>query len=126
MAGRGTDIQLGGNVEMRVFQAISEKPDDDPEQIRRKIEEEIYHGHHTTETINKLGNSEDLVENYLRHPGYGQYPVVGVSWRQAVNYCKWRGERVNEKILIDMGVLKSMDEMDSIKIEGANHFNKRD
>ena len=41
MAGRGTDIQLGGNVEMRAFQAISEKPDDDPEKIRRKIEEEI-------------------------------------------------------------------------------------
>ena len=40
MAGRGTDIQLGGNVEMRAFQAISEQPNEDPEKIREKIEKE--------------------------------------------------------------------------------------
>ena len=40
MAGRGTDIQLGGNVEMRAFQAISERPNEDPEKIREKIEKE--------------------------------------------------------------------------------------
>ena len=40
MAGRGTDIQLGGNVEMRVMQALVEEPDADPEAIRAKIEAE--------------------------------------------------------------------------------------
>ena len=40
MAGRGTDIQLGGNVEMRAFQAIAEQPNEDPEKIRKKIEED--------------------------------------------------------------------------------------
>ncbi|MDE0523765.1 MAG: preprotein translocase subunit SecA [Boseongicola sp.] len=40
MAGRGTDIQLGGNVEMRVMQALAEEPDADPEAIRARIEAE--------------------------------------------------------------------------------------
>jgi formylglycine-generating enzyme required for sulfatase activity len=37
-----------------------------------------------------LAYSEVLVENYLRHPAYGNYPVVGVSWLQANEYAKWR------------------------------------
>ncbi len=40
MAGRGTDIQLGGNVEMRVLAALAENPDSDPETLRRSITEE--------------------------------------------------------------------------------------
>ena len=28
-----------------------------------------------------------MVENYLRHPAYGNYPVVGVSWIQAVEFA---------------------------------------
>ena len=34
MAGRGTDIQLGGNVEMKVLQALAENPEADPTQLR--------------------------------------------------------------------------------------------
>ncbi len=41
MAGRGTDIQLGGNVEMRVLQALAEDPDADPEQLRTQISAEV-------------------------------------------------------------------------------------
>ncbi|MEM9797772.1 MAG: preprotein translocase subunit SecA [Pseudomonadota bacterium] len=41
MAGRGTDIQLGGNVEMRVLQAIAADPEADPDEIRSRIEEEV-------------------------------------------------------------------------------------
>ncbi len=41
MAGRGTDIQLGGNVEMRVMQAMHDDPDADPEALRAKIEAEV-------------------------------------------------------------------------------------
>ncbi|MEO0946344.1 MAG: preprotein translocase subunit SecA, partial [Pseudomonadota bacterium] len=41
MAGRGTDIQLGGNVEMRVLQALAEDPEADPEAVRSKIEAEV-------------------------------------------------------------------------------------
>ncbi len=38
MAGRGTDIQLGGNVEMKVLQAIEEQPDADPAELRHAEE----------------------------------------------------------------------------------------
>ncbi len=48
---------------------------------------------------NSLGFNETMVENYLRHPAFSEYPVVGVSWLQAVNFCKWRTDRVNEKLL---------------------------
>ncbi len=40
MAGRGTDIQLGGNVEMKVLEAIAADPDLHPDEVRDKIEAE--------------------------------------------------------------------------------------
>ena len=48
---------------------------------------------------NTLGYVEELTTNYLRHPAYAEYPVVGVSWVQAVQYAEWRTDRVNEFIL---------------------------
>ena len=40
MAGRGTDIQLGGNAEMRVLETLAENPEADPEETRSRIEAE--------------------------------------------------------------------------------------
>ena len=40
MAGRGTDIQLGGNVELKVIEALDADPEADPVAIREKIEAE--------------------------------------------------------------------------------------
>ncbi|SEH61257.1 preprotein translocase subunit SecA [Paracoccus alkenifer] len=40
MAGRGTDIQLGGNVEMKVLQALAADPDANPDELRARIEAE--------------------------------------------------------------------------------------
>jgi preprotein translocase subunit SecA len=40
MAGRGTDIKLGGNVEFKIMEAIAADPEGDPEAIRAKIEED--------------------------------------------------------------------------------------
>ena len=53
----------------------------------------------------ELAYNEPYVENYFRHPSYDDYPVVGVSWEQAVEYCKWRTDRVNEMLLIEKGIL---------------------
>lgn len=47
----------------------------------------------------QLGYMEELTTNYLRHPAYAEYPVVGVNWLQAVQYAEWRTDRVNEYIL---------------------------
>jgi len=52
---------------------------------------------------NRLGYNEVMTNNYLRHPAYADYPVVGVSWIQAVEFGKWRSDRVNEKILEEEG-----------------------
>jgi len=38
MAGRGTDIKLGGNVDFSIMAAIAASPDADPEEIRKQIE----------------------------------------------------------------------------------------
>ena len=46
-----------------------------------------------------------MVTQYFRHPAYQDYPVVGVSWQQAVDYCDWRTDRVNEKRLVESGAL---------------------
>lgn len=54
----------------------------------------------------RLAYNEPYVDYYLRHPAYRDYPVVGVSWVQAADYCNWRTDRVNEYILIREGILK--------------------
>ncbi len=53
-----------------------------------------------------LGNFKTLVYNYLRHPAYQNYPVVGVSWIQATEFSQWRTDRVNELRLLEKGYLK--------------------
>ncbi|WP_136683172.1 preprotein translocase subunit SecA [Falsirhodobacter xinxiangensis] len=40
MAGRGTDIQLGGNVEMKVMEALAADPEAHPDELRTRIEAE--------------------------------------------------------------------------------------
>ncbi len=69
-----------------------------------------------------LGNTALLSENYLRHPAYADYPVVGVSWLQANQYCKWRTNAVNLKILMDKGVINNIWKMDSIAFKGKDVF----
>ena len=68
----------------------------------------IYHGALPDTLVwrNRLGYNEVMTENYLRHPGYGEYPVVGVSWIQAVEFANWRSDRVNEYNLEKAGYLK--------------------
>jgi sulfatase modifying factor 1 len=67
---------------------------------------------------NKLAYNEPYVEYYFRHPAYNEYPLVGVSWIQANDYCAWRSDRVNENLLIKKGILK-MDPQQA----GAENFN---
>lgn len=68
---------------------------------------------------NPMSFNEPYTESYLRHPSFNNYPVVGVSWLQANNYCDWRTDRVNELQLIKSGVLK----LDSENQKDENNFN---
>lgn len=69
--------------------------------------------------LDPLAYNDPYVEYYLRHPSYNEYPVVGVSWRQAGDYALWRTDRVNEMMLIDEGILL----LDPAGQAGADHFN---
>lgn len=53
----------------------------------------------------KLAYMDDMVKYYFRHPAYQDYPVVGVNWLQANDFCKWRTDRVNELILVREGII---------------------
>ena len=34
--------------------------------------------------------NEPMHNDYFSHPAYQDYPVVGISWKQAVAFCNWR------------------------------------
>lgn len=69
----------------------------------------------------QLAYNEPLVEYYFRHPAYNNYPVVGVTWEQANDYCKWRSDRVNEMLLVKKGILAP----DYLNQQDDNNFNTK-
>ncbi len=60
----------------------------------------------TTVWREELSYNDPYVDNYYRHPGFSFYPVVGVTWEQAMAYSRWRTDRVNELALIKAGCIE--------------------
>jgi len=49
---------------------------------------------------------EMYTNNYLYHPAYRDYPVVGITKEQAENFSKWRSDRVFELLLIRLNLIE--------------------
>lgn len=59
----------------------------------------------TTVWAKDLAYNDPYVNAYYRHAGFRFFPVVGVNWRQAVNYSQWRTKMVNLKLAEEAGLL---------------------
>lgn len=58
---------------------------------------------------NKNTFNTPYVKYYFTHPAYKDFPVVGVSYEQAKTFCKWRSDRVFEKLLIKNKIIKKIE-----------------
>ncbi len=43
--------------------------------------------------------NEPMAKLYFWHPGYDNYPVVGVTWKQAYAFCIWRTDYLNKALV---------------------------
>jgi formylglycine-generating enzyme required for sulfatase activity len=68
--------------------------------IRTDSAEEFYKSAlpDTTVWARDLSFNDPYVTYYLRYPGFRYFPVVGVNWLQADDYCTWRTAKVNERL----------------------------
>ena len=59
-----------------------------------------------TAWINDFRNAynEPYLRMYFNHPGYDEYPVVGVSWEQAFAFCVWRTNKLKNSMNIPAGI----------------------
>jgi formylglycine-generating enzyme required for sulfatase activity len=58
--------------------------------LSTKTESEYLEALQDTSVWNADTTTRAFVEYYHKHPGYNNYPAVGISYEQAVEYCKWR------------------------------------
>ena len=50
----------------------------------------------TTVWASTLAYNDSYVANYFSYPGFHHFPVVGISYQQALDYCQWRSKIVTE------------------------------
>ncbi|TPG63004.1 SUMF1/EgtB/PvdO family nonheme iron enzyme [Hymenobacter nivis] len=88
--------------------------------IRTDSAEEFYKSAlpDTTVWARDLSFNDPYVTYYLRYPGFRYFPVVGVSWLQANDYCTWRTAKVNE------GLAGEINESSSKK-KGGGLFSRK-
>jgi hypothetical protein len=44
---------------------------------------------------------KDVYQEYITSNAYDKYPVLGISWKNAMNYCRWKTLEDNKKGKID-------------------------
>lgn len=73
----------------------------------------------TTVWRRDLAFNDPYVDHYLRYPGFRYFPVVGVSWRQANDYARWRTAVVNEKLVEESGADVDIPEGGRVPLESG-------
>ncbi|GAD06320.1 GldJ [Porphyromonas crevioricanis JCM 15906] len=55
--------------------------------------------------INDFPNAQNdtYMKLYFNHPGYDDYPVVGISWEQALAFCAWRSASFRQGLDLPAG-----------------------
>lgn len=73
----------------------------------------------TTVWRHELSYNDPYVSHYLRYPGFRYYPVVGVSWQQANDYCKWRTEVINIELAEQLGLYDAIEYGETLPLESG-------
>lgn len=70
-------------------------------------------------TVWKRGSTnfnDSYMNQYFRYPGFRQFPVVGISHKNALLYCKWLEENINAQVEGDEKVV--------VKLPSETEWNK--
>mmetsp|Transcript_6244 Transcript_6244/g.14065 ORF Transcript_6244/g.14065 Transcript_6244/m.14065 type:complete len:401 (+) Transcript_6244:5924-7126(+) len=99
------------NIAYREYLDDLQKNDREEAYIAAQPDEQVW--------VRALAFNDSLVKNYLRHPGFRYYPVVGVNWEQANAFCEWRTTMVNKILAQDAGNKYTLEEDETLPIESG-------
>lgn len=59
---------------------------------------------------------EQVAKSYFKHPAYLEFPIVGITYEQAVAYCEWRSIQVNYMLYLKQNKLDYRPRADTVGI----------
>ena len=103
------------NVHWLEYEYYTSDSSQDYQDANVKIDETVW--------ARELAYNDPYVEHYLRYPGFRYFPVVGVSWKQAVAYAAWRTYAVNQQLaknaIEDGSWIPEPGDLDTVQVAGG-------